>query len=153
MKQSDLPGFAACCLKALQQCRAVHALISGAIDPAVKGGDSYRLQPAPEHGDIVRPPFLHPGTANAAKIVVSRRDEHRHGAVCQGIADTVHRLSGGNAVKNIPCQQHQVALLPAADFSNLLRECQLLTAQEAALRLGKGDKRGIHVPVGGVQNS
>ena len=82
--------------------------------------------------------------------MIARGHQHRHAAGLQGALYQLHRLPGGRSVKNIPRQQHQIALLPAAQIRNFSRDFLLFLFQLFPLLSGESGEGGIQMPIGSV---
>ena len=150
VEKADFPGFLPLGRKVLQKGRAVHALIACAVDFQIQPGKGNGFQSAPENVDILRPALRFPGGGVGYKIVVAGTDEHRNAAVCQALFQRIDALCARIAVKEVACQQHQIAALPAADLRHFAGKKPLLLPQKLPLLLREGGEGGIQVPVRAV---
>ena len=83
-------------------------------------------------------------------IVVSGGDEHGNAAVCKALFQRIDALCARIAVKEVACQQHKAAALPAADLRHFAGKKPLLLPQKLPLLLREGGEGGIQVPVRAV---
>lgn len=154
VEHAHTPAGVALRPEALQKPLAVHAFVARAVDPAVQGFHIRIAEAAGEDMDVFRPVFRQPRAVAAAIVVVTRRNKHRHAALCQGAFQSFHRAAGGlRIVKNIACQQHHVARLPAAYLCNQPGQPIQGCPHRGGGFFREGAEGGIQVPIGGVEYS
>ena len=152
VEQADFPAFLSFGRKMLQKGRAVHALIACTVDFQIQLRKGNGFQSPPEDADILRPAFGDPWGGIADEIVVSGGDKYGNAAVCQPLFQSLDALPARVAVKEVACQQHQIAALLTGKLRQLSGKKPLLLPQKLPLLLREGGKGGIQVPIRAVKN-
>ena len=82
--------------------------------------------------------------------MVAGGDKYGNAAVCQPLFQSLDALPARVAVKEVTCQQHQIAALLTGKLRQFAGKKPLLLPQKLPLLLREGGEGGIQVPIRAV---